>query len=122
MKFARAVFTIAGVSGLALLAPMYFLENRIAVEQPPAITHPEYFYGFIGVGLAWQVLFLTIARAPARYRAMMIPAVLEKLSFGLATALLYLNGRLAPQVFAMSLLDWLFAILFVLAFLKTAPE
>ena len=41
MKFARWVFAVAGIYGVLLIAPLYFSEGRIAVEQPPAITHPE---------------------------------------------------------------------------------
>ena len=41
MLFARRVFGIAGLSGLAFLIPLYFLEERISAELPPAITHPE---------------------------------------------------------------------------------
>jgi len=57
MKFAKWVFRIAGIYGLIVVAPMYLSESQISRDFPPAITHPEYFYGFIGVTLAWQVLF-----------------------------------------------------------------
>ena len=62
-------FFVAGIYGLLILAPIYFMENKIGRETPPAITHPEYFYGFLGAGLAWQVLFLALSRDPVRYRA-----------------------------------------------------
>jgi hypothetical protein len=52
MKFAKIVFLIAGIQGLLILAPLYFLERTIGRQAPPAITHPEYFYGFVGVALA----------------------------------------------------------------------
>lgn len=71
MKFAKTVFAVAGIYGLATLLPSYFLEARVGVAAPPPITHPEYFYGFIGVGVAWQILSLVVARDPARYRAVM---------------------------------------------------
>ena len=119
MKFARYVFLVAGVYGVLILPPQYFLEGRISADNPPAITHPEYFYGFLGVALAWQVLFLLIARDPVRYRLAMLPATLEKLAFGGATLILYCRHRLALQVFAFGLLDLLFAALFVVAFMLT---
>ena len=72
MVFARRTFLIAGVYGLLALVPMYFLEGRIGRDIPPPITHPEYFYGFIGVAVAWQVAFLVIARDPVRFRPLMI--------------------------------------------------
>lgn len=43
MKFAKIVFFIAGIYGLMILAPIYFMEEKIGRETPPAITHPEYF-------------------------------------------------------------------------------
>ena len=53
MKFARRVFLIAGIYGVVVLLPQYFLEQRHAVDRPPAITHAEYYYGFVGVALAF---------------------------------------------------------------------
>jgi hypothetical protein len=64
MTFARRLFLIAGSYGLLVLTPQYLLEGRIGRDQPPAITHPEYFYGFVGLGMAWQFAFLVIARDP----------------------------------------------------------
>lgn len=52
MKFARMVFAIAAIYGFATLVPGYFLEVQIGLADPPPITHPEYFYGFLGVALA----------------------------------------------------------------------
>lgn len=36
-------FFVAGIYGLLILSPIYFMENTIGRETPPAITHPEYF-------------------------------------------------------------------------------
>jgi len=58
VTFARRVFAAAGIYGVLVLAPQYFMEGRIGRDFPPPITHPEHFYRFIGVALAWQVLFL----------------------------------------------------------------
>ena len=58
MIFAKRVFFIAGVYGILALTPMYFLEDRIGRDFPPPIAHPEHFYGFVGVALAWQMLSL----------------------------------------------------------------
>jgi hypothetical protein len=122
MKFARRVFFIAGVYGLLVLGPQYFLEAKTGRDFPPAITHPEYYYGFIGVGLAFQVLFLVIARDPVRYRGAMIPAVLEKATFGVAAFLLYLQDRIPALVLGFALVDILLGALFVVAYAKTAKE
>ena len=120
MKFAKIIFLVAGIYGLIALVPMYFLEPVIAAQSPPAITHPEFFYGFAGLGVAWQVLFLVIARDPVRFRLAMIPSVLEKVTFGASTITLYLANRTAREVMLMSCVDLLFAVLFVVSFIKTA--
>jgi hypothetical protein len=121
MPFARWVFLIAGVYGVLAIAPMYFLESRFPAEAPPAITHPEFFYGFIGVTLAWQFAFLVIALDPPRYRLLMLPAMFEKFSFTAAATVLMLQGRLPGMVFGFALLDFLLGALFVIAFVKTQP-
>jgi hypothetical protein len=122
MKFAKRIFSIAGIYGLLVLLPQYFLEAKNGRDFPPPITHPEYYYGFIGVGLAWQVLFLIIARDPVRYRAMMIPSVLEKATFGVAAIVLFLYGRLSPVVLGFGMIDLIFGALFILAYAKTAAH
>src|SRR4051812_45632619 len=122
MVFARRVFRIAGIYGLIVLAPLYFMEARIGRDQPPAITHPEYFYGFLGVGVAWQVAFLLIAREPARLRPMMIPAVLEKATFGIAALSLAWAGRLPQALLVGAGIDLVLGVLFVIAFVKTQPS
>lgn len=105
MQFARRVFLIAGILGLIVLLPQYFLEARIGRDMPPEITHPEFYYGFVGVALAWQVLFLIVATDPQRYRPMMIPAVLEKASFGIAVVVLVSLGRTAMPMLAGAVMD-----------------
>lgn len=122
MKFARTVFYIAGVYGLIVLAPQYFLEEKNGRDFPPAITHPEYYYGFIGVALAFQVLFLIIARDPVRYRAAMIPAMIEKFSFVIAAVVLFLQNRISLQMFGAAMIDLILGVLFVAAFLKTVQK
>ena len=49
MNFARWVFYIAGGTGLIVILAMFFSESQVNRDQPPPITHPEYFYGFAGV-------------------------------------------------------------------------
>src|SRR5581483_5350154 len=93
MIAAKYIFTVAGLYGLVVLAPLYFLEGRIGQGSPPAITHPEFYYGFIGVALAWQVVFLLIGREAVRFRPLMLPSILEKLSYGVAVILLFVQGR-----------------------------
>jgi hypothetical protein len=119
MLFARRVFLIAGIYGLIVLAPQYFLEAKTGRDHPAGITHPEFYYGFTGVALAWQFAFLIIARDPVRYRLMMLPGIFEKLSFGLAALVLYAQGRLPALMLAAGCGDLAFAALFAVAFVLT---
>ncbi len=120
MKFARWTFLLAGIWGIIALAPLYFLEKFIGAQRPPAITHPEYFYGFIGVGLAWQVLFLIIATDPIRYRGVMPAGVIEKFSFAIAVYALFSKHRVDASMAVAGSIDLLLGILFIAAFMKTA--
>jgi hypothetical protein len=115
-RFARRVFTIAAIYGVLVLIPQYFLEGKLGRDFPPPITHPEHFYGFIGVALAWQVLFFIIAKDPVRYRAAMIPAILEKLTFVVACIVLYAQGRLAPMILIPAGLDLILALMFAISY------
>lgn len=119
-RFAARVFRLAGIYGILVLFPMYFLEERIGRDFPPPITHPEHFYGFIGVALAWQVVFLILARDPVRFRVLMLPAILEKLAFGVPAILLYQAGRIPAATLVAGLIDLVLATCFVVAYRRTA--
>ena len=112
MKFARAVFAAAAVSGIATLLPMYFL---------PAGASPELLYGFVGVALAWQIMFLIIAFNPVRFRPAMFAAFVEKMAFGLPVVALYTQGRAEPTVLGFATLDLAFGALFMLCFIRLRP-
>ena len=122
MRFAKVVFLIAGVYGFLVITPIYFMESAIGRLTPPAITHPEYFYGFLGAGLTWQLMFLVISRDPQRYRALIAPSILEKVSYGVALIVLFLQHRLPLSVLAIGSGDWIFAFLFLAAYFTTKPS
>jgi hypothetical protein len=83
------------------------------------VAYPHFFYGFIGVALAWQIVFLVIGANPTRFRALMIPAMLEKFGYVATLAVLYGQGRIAPVDAQAAVPDGLLGLLFILAFLKT---
>jgi len=118
MLFARRLFLVAGIYGLIVIAPQYFMETQIGIDQPPAITHPEYFYGFVGLGIAWQVAFLIIATDPARYRPLIIACVIEKFSFAAAVALLFARGRVSGPLGFFAAIDLALGVLFLMAFVR----
>lgn len=80
MKFAKVVFWAAGIWGVLVLTPLYFMFNIIGRQDPPPITHPGFYYGFVGAGLAWQIAFLIIATDPVRFRPIILAAIVEKFS------------------------------------------
>ena len=119
MKFAKYTFLVGGIYGLIALLPFYFLEDKVGVDNPPAITHPEFFYGFIGLASVFQIVFLVISTDPLRYRPLMAVSVFEKLSFGIAAVVLFSQGRLEGPFFLGGLVDLLLAVLFVISFVVT---
>ena len=122
MKFARIVFLIAAIWGVLVLTPLYFMFDLIGRQDPPPITHPAFFYGFVGVALVWQIAFFIISRDPLRLRPLMIPAMLEKFVYGSTLLALFMQNRLHASDLVFGGADQVFGILFVVAFLKTAQK
>lgn len=122
MLFARRLFLVAAGYGFLVLVPQYLLFEKNGRDYPPAITHPEYYFGFIGVAVAWQVGFLVIARDPVRYRLLMLPAILEKALFGIPAVVLFALGRLGIPMFAGGTVDLLLGLLFAVAYVRTPKQ
>lgn len=120
IRFARAVFTGAGIWGIAVLTPFYFLFDLMGRIYPPPITHPDLYFGFVGVALAWQIAFLTIGRDPVRYHPLMIAAIVEKLVYVGTLAVLYVQERLPLAQFSVAVPDFVLAILFCLSYVRVA--
>ncbi len=120
--FASRIFWIAALYGFVAIIPQFFLEDKTGRDFPPAITHPEFFYGFLGVAFAWQVAFVLIARDPIRYRPMMIPSAMEKIAFGIAGVLLYATGRAGWMPLSAGVVDLIFSSLFLIAYGKTPKK
>jgi hypothetical protein len=119
MKFAKIVFWVAGIWGFLVLTPLYFMFDLIGRNDPPPITHPGFFYGFVGVSLVWQVAFIIIATDPVRYRPLMIPSVLEKVSYGAAVIVLVLQDRMHKSDMIFAGADLLLGVLFLIACFMT---
>ncbi len=119
MKFAKIVFRVAGIWGFLVLTPLYFMFDLIGRNDPPPITHPGFFYGFVGVALAWQIAFIAIATDPVRFRPLMIPSILEKVGWSAAVIVLVLQGRMHKSDMVFAGTDLLLGVLFVIAYFKT---
>jgi hypothetical protein len=120
MNLAKRVFGIAGVYGLIVILPL-FLGPSAVIRVTPPLTHPVFYYGFAGTALAWQLAFLVIARDPVRYRPLMLPAIVEKLVFGIATIALFIAGEADTPFVAGALVDLVLGALFLAAWLRTSP-
>jgi hypothetical protein len=120
MTFAKRVYLVAGIYGLLVLLPQYFLLEKTGRDFPPPITHVEYYYGFVGIAVAWQIAFLLIARDPARYRPLMLATIVEKAAFAIPAFLLYAQGRLSPSMLGAGTIDAVLGVLFAVSYAKTS--
>src|SRR5262245_12991226 len=116
-KFARRLFLAAGIYGVAAVTPLFFLEKQFGEHYPPEVTHPELYYGFACVTLAWQIVYLMMWRDPLRFRPMLIPAVVGKAGFAISVFVLFAQKRLEAAGVWLASGDLLLAVLFVWAFL-----
>ena len=121
MRFAKRVFTIAGIWGLLIVVPLFFLQDVVERQSPPAITHPEFYYGFVAVTTAWQIAFLIIGADPVRLRPLFPAAVLEKVGWVGTVTVLFALGRVPASSLIFGAIDGLLGVLFIAAMIKTAP-
>jgi hypothetical protein len=119
MRFARVVFTLAGIWGLVVLAPLFFLVDISGRPYAAPTEYPHFFYGFVSVALAWQIAFLIIGRDPARFRPLMIPAIFEKLGYVAILAVLWARGTIGGIDAQAAVPDAILGLLFAVAFVRT---
>ena len=122
MKFAQRVFLASGVIGLLIVLPLFFTEATRNIDYPPAITHPEWYYGFACVTASFQLVFILISRDPVRFRPLMLVSLVEKFPFVVAIIWLYSAGRTDVTMVAAAGLDCLWGILFALSYVMTSPS
>jgi hypothetical protein len=119
MTFARIVYGIAAAYGFLVLVPLYFLIGKIGRDTPPAITHAEFYYGFVGIALLWQVVFCLIAADPLRYRPIMLVTIFEKIVFTVPVLAELSLGRLPAKSIWPAPVDLFLGLLFVVAYVRT---
>ncbi len=119
MKFAKIIFWIAGIWGVLVITPLFFMFNLIGRQDPPPITHPGFYYGFVTAALAWQIAFFVIARDPIRLRPLIVPAVIEKFGYGIVVLVLVSQNCMRSSDLMLGCVDLLLGALFVAAFVKT---
>jgi len=119
MKFSKWVFAIAGIWGVLVVTPLYFSLEAIGRRFPPTITHREFYFGFAGVTLAWQLVFFVIASDPVRFRPLMPVAVFEKLVWITALVVLYAQNHIGSSAGLFGAADLVLGALFVVAYSMT---
>ena len=122
MKTPRLIFTVAAIYGLLILTPFLFLERKIAGMTPGGITHPEYYYGFLGAALVMQLVYLAIGSDPVRFRPLMPIAALAKAVFFATILILFLQEQVAAAALEFASVDALLAFAFLYAWRITPPD
>jgi hypothetical protein len=118
IRNASRLFRIAAIYGLVILLPLYFVEPMFARYAPPALTHAEFYYGFIGAAATMQLVCLTIAGDPIRFLPLMPVAAIGKFSFAGAVGVLFAMGRLDATDLPLPAIDLLLGIAFVVAWIR----
>ena len=120
VRQARWIFAVAGIYGLIVLLPLFFAEPLVAAQSP--VNHPEYYYGFLGAASVMQLVYLTIARDPIRFRPLMPLAVLAKLNFFVSVAILFAAGRADRWSLALVSVDLLLGVAFAIVWMRLAEN
>ena len=119
MRFAKFTFIGAGMWGIVVLTPLYWLFDVTGRPYNPPLDYPQFFYGFLSVAMAWQIAFLVIGSDPVRYRPLMVPGIIEKLGHVGGVFVLYGSGRISAIDAQAAIPDLLLAILFMVAFVTS---
>src|SRR6187551_1602650 len=119
MRLAKYVFTGAGIWGIVVLTPLYWLVDITGRRYAPPADYPHFFYGFLCVTMAWQLAFLMIGSNPVRFRLLMLPAMVEKLGYVTTLLMMYGQGRVASADAQAAIPDGLLGLLFIVAFATT---
>jgi hypothetical protein len=119
MAFAKVVFRVAGIWGIAVLTPLYFLVDVSGRRYAAPTEYPHFFYGFLSVAMAWQIAFLVIGSNPVRFRPLMVAGIIEKMGHVAGVAVMYGQGRISVADAAGGVPDLLLGILFVVAYALT---
>lgn len=106
-RFAARVYFWAAVYGIVVLALAYVQP----VPDPWHLTH----LGFVGTAMAFQGVFLVIARDPRRFAPLMPVTFFEKLCFGVPALAFAATGQAAPMSAVFGAIDLVLMVLFIAA-------
>ncbi|WP_225206304.1 hypothetical protein [Novosphingobium huizhouense] len=112
LRLPRRIFRGAAIWGFVVLPPLYLV--------PLPAQGAETYLGFVGCALVFQAVFWIIGGDPLRYRALILPAVFEKLVFGVPALVLFGQGRVLPLVAFFAAVDLVLGALFLVALVVVA--
>ncbi|HYJ51792.1 MAG TPA: hypothetical protein VEW04_01340 [Allosphingosinicella sp.] len=115
MKAPRLIFGAAGIYGLIVLLPLFFM----APWLEPAPNRPEDYYGFLGAASVMQLVYLTIASDPVRFRPFMLLGALSKAVFFVTILTLWLEARTAGAALTLATIDGAIGLAFFYAWWRT---
>ena len=120
IKAARWIFLAAAIYGFPVLGLWFF--HTPAMVGRASWQQPEIYYGFAGVGLAWQAVFVLIASDPIRYRPLMLIAAFgEKFFFAGILVVLLLRHIARPHWIPPAVMDFSLGVAFLIAYFLTDP-
>jgi hypothetical protein len=119
MRTIQRLFWAAGIYGVLVVAPLFAGDGRFSADYPPAVTHPEFYYGFAVTVLGFQILYLVIGFDPPRFRPFMLLGVACKLGFAAAVAILHGQDRVAGFITTLAAVDAVLAAVFLWAWAQT---
>lgn len=122
IKLAQRILFLAGIYGVLVITPLLFLEKHLSERFPPAITHPELYYGFVTGTLAWQIGYLIMARDPLRYRPMLLAAIVSKAGYAISVLILVIQKRVDAMNLGLAAIDFTLAMLFLWIVLSLRDE
>jgi hypothetical protein len=117
-KIARWIFIIAAIYGIPVLGSWFFYTPHMVGHA--STQQPEIYYGFAGLGVAWQVVFLLIASDPIRYRPLMLIAALgEKFLFSGMLIVLLIRHIAQRHWIPPAVIDFTFGVGFLASYFLT---
>ena len=122
MRFPKMCFAFAGWWGVISLTPLLFFYKAIGKLSPPQLNHPEYYFGFLTVALAWQIGFLVISRDPVRYRTMMLPGMIEKFGYAACCFVLLAEHQVSSITAMFGAVDFVLGLGFLLSYLRAGCD
>jgi hypothetical protein len=116
-KWPRIIFKGAGYYGIIVMLVLLLAPAQVLGE--PTVVHPEYYFGFVTVGMAWQIAFLVVGSDPVRFRPMMLVCVCEKFFYISLLFYFILTHRAPTRMVPAVVLDGSLGCLFIYAWRVT---